>query len=135
MVVQFQFSGTAPPPVHSTVATSLATSLTLNHLLSLSDMETKRLRVQAVLLAESKQVPVWKVACMVGLFAWLLVTALVKGHVRCGSPAYWILVVSIVPPVLFLLYQVTGILVHKRAIKDQVRAPGALAVCGIGLPW
>lgn len=88
--------------------------------------------MQAVLLAESKQVPVWKVACMVGLFAWLLVTALVKGRVRCGSPAYWMLVFSIVPPVLFLLYQVTGILVHKRAIKDQVRALAPRCVWNLG---
>ena len=67
------------------------------------------------------QVPMLKLAILVSLFSWILVTDIIKGSVKCGGTTYWLLVLSIIPIVLALMAWFRQVLVTKADVKSRVR--------------
>lgn len=73
-----------------------------------------------ILVAESRQVPVWKICTLISLFAWLLTTDSWKNGIACGGALYWLLVLSIVPVVVVFTLVCRRYLLWKAAVKDAV---------------
>jgi hypothetical protein len=77
---------------------------------------------RCMLLAERQQVPYGKVAVLLGLFGLLLFTQTAKDAVACGHAMYWLLVFSIIPAVIALMYFVRPYLINKALLKHEVRS-------------
>lgn len=77
--------------------------------------------VREILREEQRVVPWDIVATLVGLFGWLLVTGVVKDVVACGGTLYWLLVLSVMPLVAFIMCIVRNRLLRKGALKREVR--------------
>lgn len=90
---------------------------------------------KAMLEKDRRSVPPGNVATLTALFAWLLVTGMLKDVVACGSLAYWALTLSMVPLVAAVMAVVRRRLIGKQRLKVDVRPTRPAAVPPRLLRW
>jgi hypothetical protein len=74
-----------------------------------------------MLAADRLQVPPGKLCVLLALFAWLLLSQIVKDEVKCGGFLYWFLVLSVMPLVGGIMAFVRPYLIDKGSLKKEVR--------------
>lgn len=79
-------------------------------------------QARRLLALESVRFPWRTFLALTGLFAWLMASDLMKDVATCGSPAFWLLVLSVVPLVLAVMALTRRQLLFKGCVKEQVRA-------------
>lgn len=75
---------------------------------------------RAILLHESRQLPLPTLVTLLSLFVWLIFTDIMKDYSPCGGVLYWALVLSVVPVVTLLMAVVRRVLIHNTVVKQQV---------------
>ncbi|KAK9864853.1 hypothetical protein WJX84_005030 [Apatococcus fuscideae] len=83
------------------------------------DPEGGQAELDSIRRGESTQIPVFKVAILLAMFAGVLASDTTKTRLQCGTCTYWVVVLSVVPFILVLAAGVRAYLLRKFHVKAR----------------
>jgi hypothetical protein len=86
---------------------------------------------KGIVAAERRVAPIGTILALTALFAWLVVSDLMKDHVTCGGVVFWTCMLSIVPVVGVMMVLVRKRLICKDIVKAAVRYTHSCFLHGI----
>jgi hypothetical protein len=84
-------------------------------------LNPRHAEIKAMLLYDSLWLPWRKVGVLVAIFAWLVVTGVMRDTVHCGGVLYWLLAPSVVPFAMVVMFLVRRWLIGKQELCNEVR--------------